>query len=1270
MSCTAPNIIEKSYQQRIMSSNEKQLGSHAEWEKRRGTYDPVAQPRNDAAHDNADGEEKQGTGCWAMLTEAVSAFIARHTLLRWLILVITVTIQYANFATDVRYAQILREAGLVGLSNVVIGILLLPPLALSAMDLYEYYTTPAEVRVKDVTANDMDGFDGAIYDKFTTERNRQRDALIGWKGVLLNLTNTRMMYMLLIPEIGHWRLFECCFGSAGKDAWSVTARKAIKQAGTNVKLFGAIFASMPQLYVQSVILFDGLLDASKEPITIYSSLALSFISIAAAVAGKVLQIIDPDKISILQLVAVYTYFSTDAVLRTITAVLLFAMDTTGVALVLAMAVLVVVDFAVQAWQARLRRSRDVYDLRLDRVVTFADVAYGQSMIRMEGEWDFWHNVKDLRDLIPRAFPRVVSPAQLAPAWAAPGEVWSADTRAPIDTKDQDAAASQAEKLIRSGEVTVNGTAVDPSYKVKAGDALALRQQRGVTLAGAVLSVFSALPLSGRVDERDRLATVSTIFAAAVSILALAAGIEVGGAIDPNILASICLGALVLKLVLHLVVVRRLDKGKGATNTNSVFDVFKLAVDKHAHMSTWRAKDWVNCFAKTEIVTVASDCSLALVVAGLKVAIESENYTIRKMDFSLCHVDDATAVALADVLQMQGCALESVKLNKHSLHGNDTTGNDGWQALLVGGVAEIVLEPTFGTDWTLARFELTDVSCPAIAAAILKSNRIQKLDLAGNAMSHKGLALVMDAIVKCKTIQQVIVSDQIGSLPTDHGYCPCDVCVYRGEKAHYDKCGRYTNDYSMWSEELKNRVGNGGLEVVYKSRRRNELRWGSGPMGRFAHNFSGESCEGLLGGLGGPCAWGGNCNHETLSGPQPQATRSEGGVAAISIGHDGQGSGEQLVLHGRIPPTEFWKLNDTVKHPAHNHHRCDPTGVFSLETLGPLADAVAVEPGSPSLAVCSATTPGADRARVQFGLVAPGSKYMLMDDEIIDTVERHLPPTDHVWNEFTRRNLFSKNRLSPEKKIPRVKYKKLSDVDNYKPHRVTKRYCRAGATEDYLLAFPLGLWSRETWAPHLSHDTRVFSTSQQNETPLLNSATSHGRLLKKGYGQYPTLECSNNRPILLGANNASRALPRDARSLATESTSGFPYAATEMSRARCQYSGFHRDEHTGILGFTLNSLHSDFFAVAGQWEREYTVMDDERSDYVFESHPNDYIDGFGGFPRDHSMKPITRKEPFPDGFGDADLGTAPKSSVGANDDTNAEFSTTGDTLEGFGLEIDL
>ena len=61
---------------------------------------------------------------------------------------------------------------------------------------------------------------------------------LGWKGIPLNLTNTRMLYSV------YKTLFSDREGT----------RAAAARATNDVKLFEAVFESMPQLYVQLIVL--------------------------------------------------------------------------------------------------------------------------------------------------------------------------------------------------------------------------------------------------------------------------------------------------------------------------------------------------------------------------------------------------------------------------------------------------------------------------------------------------------------------------------------------------------------------------------------------------------------------------------------------------------------------------------------------------------------------------------------------------------------------------------------------------------------------------------------------------------------------------------------------------------------------------------------------------------------------------------------------------------------------------------------------------------
>ena len=120
-------------------------------------------PGSARGDDAADGPP--APSLWQRLKGYVGALPGRHP---WSVLLLKAGLFYADFTSDVLYAILLRKnPDLLGPSNVVIGVLVLPPVALSAMDLYEYYTLD--------------------------EDDELRGAQMGWKGVGLNLTNTRML---------------------------------------------------------------------------------------------------------------------------------------------------------------------------------------------------------------------------------------------------------------------------------------------------------------------------------------------------------------------------------------------------------------------------------------------------------------------------------------------------------------------------------------------------------------------------------------------------------------------------------------------------------------------------------------------------------------------------------------------------------------------------------------------------------------------------------------------------------------------------------------------------------------------------------------------------------------------------------------------------------------------------------------------------------------------------------------------------------------------
>ena len=119
-------------------------------------------------------------------------------------------------------------------------ILALNPVAISAVDLFDYYSVDDD----------------------------QRGNKIGWKGVLLNVTNTRMIYTLILPF---------------RKNSGVSAETAAQSIG-NIKLFEATFEAMPQLFVQMIMLtLPGLLgdDPSQRDLTIpYVSVFFSLLTMS------------------------------------------------------------------------------------------------------------------------------------------------------------------------------------------------------------------------------------------------------------------------------------------------------------------------------------------------------------------------------------------------------------------------------------------------------------------------------------------------------------------------------------------------------------------------------------------------------------------------------------------------------------------------------------------------------------------------------------------------------------------------------------------------------------------------------------------------------------------------------------------------------------------------------------------------------------------------------------------------------------------------------
>lgn len=319
---------------------------------------------------------------------------------------------------------------------------------------------------------------------------------MGWFGALLNVTYTRMLYTLLLPILDD-------------DADAAAAERA----GGNVKLFEAVFESMPQLFVQTVVLTEGLLPGD-ETVVVYASLALSVLSVAQAVGGKTLELLANAEGRGLGAVAlVYLYFTADAASRALAVAAVYGLEHGGKVVVAAAPALLVLDLAAQWCQRGLPNS-------------LADAA-----------------------------------------------------------------------------------------------------------GGAVLSVFSAFPLSNAPADRDRLCAVSSVAVAAAAAAALAIGAPGGGAdgtsngnatqlgsgsgsgadgtdacaldagdkLDLGVVAVAALCALAAKLAAYLFGFRRMAAGAGAETRGGLAEVFRVATDAQAQMASWTsAADWAGLLSEPKV----------------------------------------------------------------------------------------------------------------------------------------------------------------------------------------------------------------------------------------------------------------------------------------------------------------------------------------------------------------------------------------------------------------------------------------------------------------------------------------------------------------------------------------------------------------------------------------------------------------------------------------------------------------------------------------------
>ena len=137
---------------------------------------------------------------------------------------------------------------------------------------------------------------------------------MGWFGVLLNLTNTRMLYAL----------YKAMAGDSKKNA------AAAAKSASDVKLFEAVLESMPQTYLQYIYLLYYPRCAGGEG-PLIRSLAISTLSIVFGLATKFEQLFDKSGYGLFALSA-WLYFASDALSRGLAVAMAFgALGGTGVA---------------------------------------------------------------------------------------------------------------------------------------------------------------------------------------------------------------------------------------------------------------------------------------------------------------------------------------------------------------------------------------------------------------------------------------------------------------------------------------------------------------------------------------------------------------------------------------------------------------------------------------------------------------------------------------------------------------------------------------------------------------------------------------------------------------------------------------------------------------------------------------------------------------------------------------------------------------------------
>ena len=133
---------------------------------------------------------------------------------------------YADFISDILYAKLLWDKGLGGIAYIVITILAAPPVIVSAVDLGVGHSPDLEdaalINFAEIFALECEPEEKDRLFAEARAAEKQRKGFM----VLLNFTNTRMLYILLLPLIGD------------------TPASVAYTSGSSLKLFEAVFEAM------------------------------------------------------------------------------------------------------------------------------------------------------------------------------------------------------------------------------------------------------------------------------------------------------------------------------------------------------------------------------------------------------------------------------------------------------------------------------------------------------------------------------------------------------------------------------------------------------------------------------------------------------------------------------------------------------------------------------------------------------------------------------------------------------------------------------------------------------------------------------------------------------------------------------------------------------------------------------------------------------------------------------------------------------------------